>query len=221
MHSSSQSVSHLNSVYSFKIQFLQMLQLFQTKNGSFFFHHHTYMQWLHSFSLHNALYTLVTLFHQKTTAPIAQLVECPLRGTGGHGFDPGSRHTKVIKHTFLCFIRKYLSHIVYCAQHVSVCFSLKLCFRLYNTLSANVTVVSDKEGVIFFIVTLLYSGYIAFPFIMHSIHLSHFLKLHQKYLSQIFYCTQLVSVCFILKLCLSVSHLYSVFFFKMHCLKML
>ena len=30
-------------------------------------------------------------------APIAQLVECPLRGTGGHGFDPGPRHTKVVK----------------------------------------------------------------------------------------------------------------------------
>ena len=30
-------------------------------------------------------------------APVAQLVECPLRGTGGHGFDPGPRHTKVVK----------------------------------------------------------------------------------------------------------------------------
>ena len=30
-------------------------------------------------------------------APIAQLVECPLRGTGGHGFDPGPRHTIVVK----------------------------------------------------------------------------------------------------------------------------
>ena len=29
-------------------------------------------------------------------APIAQLVECPLRGTGGHWFDPGPRHTKVV-----------------------------------------------------------------------------------------------------------------------------
>ena len=30
-------------------------------------------------------------------APIAQLVECPLRGTGGHGFDAGPRHTKSLK----------------------------------------------------------------------------------------------------------------------------
>ena len=58
----SQSVSHWNSVFSFKkIHCLQMLQLFQTKKGSFF-HCHTCIQWLHSFSLCNALYTLVTPF---------------------------------------------------------------------------------------------------------------------------------------------------------------
>ena len=91
VHSSSQSVSHWISVFSFKIHCLQMLQLFQTKNGSIF-HHHTCIQWLHSFSLYNALYTLVTLFW--------------------------------------CFIRKYLSHSLYCAQLISVCFTLNLCFLL-------------------------------------------------------------------------------------------
>ena len=30
-------------------------------------------------------------------APVAKSVECLLRGRGGHGFDPGPRHTKVIK----------------------------------------------------------------------------------------------------------------------------
>ena len=35
-------------------------------------------------------------------ASIAQLVECPLRGTGGHGFDPGPRHTKVVKNGTSC-----------------------------------------------------------------------------------------------------------------------
>ena len=35
-------------------------------------------------------------------APIAQLVECPLRGTGGHGFDPRPRHTKVVKNGTSC-----------------------------------------------------------------------------------------------------------------------
>ena len=37
------------------------------------------------------------------TCPIAQLVECPLRGTGGHGFDPGPRHTKVVKDGISCY----------------------------------------------------------------------------------------------------------------------
>ena len=35
-------------------------------------------------------------------ALIAQLVECPLPGTGGHGFDPGPRHTKVVKNDNSC-----------------------------------------------------------------------------------------------------------------------
>ena len=37
--------------------------------------------------------------NQTTTgpAPVAQLLECLLRGTGGHGFDPGPQHTKVVK----------------------------------------------------------------------------------------------------------------------------
>ena len=30
-------------------------------------------------------------------APVAHLVECPLLGTGSHGFDPGPQHTKVVK----------------------------------------------------------------------------------------------------------------------------
>ena len=35
-------------------------------------------------------------------APITQLVECPHRGTGGHGFDPGPRRTKVVKNGTSC-----------------------------------------------------------------------------------------------------------------------
>ena len=34
--------------------------------------------------------------------PVAQWVECPLRGTGGHGFDPGPRHSKVVKNRTSC-----------------------------------------------------------------------------------------------------------------------
>ena len=47
--------------------------------------------------LHNTDFSFVPV-----PAPIAQLVECPLRGTGSHGFDPGPRHTKVIKNGTSC-----------------------------------------------------------------------------------------------------------------------
>ena len=35
-------------------------------------------------------------------APLAQLIEYLLRGTGGHGFDPGPRHIKVIRNGTGC-----------------------------------------------------------------------------------------------------------------------
>ena len=42
------------------------------------------------------------LFTDLEPAPIAQLVVCPLRGTGDRGFDPGPRHTKVVKNGTSC-----------------------------------------------------------------------------------------------------------------------
>ena len=44
----------------------------------------------------------IVVWYPTSPAPIAQLVECPLRGTGGHGFDPGPRHTKVVKNGTSC-----------------------------------------------------------------------------------------------------------------------
>ena len=35
-------------------------------------------------------------------AQVAQSVECPLRETWGHGFDPGPRHTNVFKNGTSC-----------------------------------------------------------------------------------------------------------------------
>ena len=36
------------------------------------------------------------------TAAVAQVLECPLQGTGGHGFDSGPRHTKVVNSGTSC-----------------------------------------------------------------------------------------------------------------------
>ena len=35
-------------------------------------------------------------------APVAPVVECPLQGTGGHGFNPGPWQTKVVKNGTSC-----------------------------------------------------------------------------------------------------------------------
>ena len=62
---------------------------------------------------HSMLFPYLTAFLQNVytvrphrgvhiPAPVAQVVECPLRGTGGHGFDPGPRHTKVVKNGTSC-----------------------------------------------------------------------------------------------------------------------
>ena len=40
---------------------------------------------------------LVSFSQKALPTPVAQLVECPFRGTGGHGFDLWPRHTKVVK----------------------------------------------------------------------------------------------------------------------------
>ena len=36
-------------------------------------------------------------------SPDSSVEECPLRGTGGHGFDPGPRHTKAVKNGTSCY----------------------------------------------------------------------------------------------------------------------
>ena len=37
-----------------------------------------------------------------TYISVAEVVECPLRGTGGHGFDPRPQRTKVVKNGTIC-----------------------------------------------------------------------------------------------------------------------
>ena len=101
---------------------------------------------------------------------------------------------------FCCIIRKYLSHILFCKQFVSVCYTMKLYFLLQNTLDINVTFVSYQEWAIFFH--------------RHTcLHLSRFFcSIIRKYLSHVLFWSQPVSVCFAMKFFFS---------FKIHCLQML
>ena len=104
------SLFHNETLWSLKYIVYKCHICFRQRSGQFF-HRHTCIQWLHSFSLYNAsVYTC---------------------------------------HTFLYFIRIFLSHILSCAQHVSVCFTLKLCFCLLNTLSTMSQLFQTEKGPIF------------------------------------------------------------------------
>ena len=70
-----------------------------------------------------------------------------------------------------------------------------------------------KKGSCFFIVTLIYSGYIAFPYIMHCIHFSHFLAASPENMCPIYYIVHSsIQI---------VSHWKYVSAFKLHYLHML
>ena len=92
--------------FSFKIHCLQMLQLFQTKDGPFFFHRHT--------CLH-------------------------------------------LSRFFCCIIRKYLSHILFWSQFVSVCFAMKFFFSFKIHCLQMLQLFQTRDGPFFFIVTLVYT----------------------------------------------------------------
>ena len=45
---------------------------------------------------------LLLAWHSDLPAPVALLVECLLRGMGGHEFTPGPRHIKIVKNCTSC-----------------------------------------------------------------------------------------------------------------------
>ena len=169
------SLFHTETLFfSFKIHCVQMLQFFQTKKGSFF-HRHACIQWLHSFSLYNALYTLVMLF----SAPSEDM--CPIHYIVHNSSQSVSHWNSVF------------SFKIHCLQML----------QLFQT----------KKVSFFFIVTLVYSGCIAFPYIMHCIYLSLFLAASPENMCPMYYIVHSSSQ--------SVSHLNFVLSFKIHCLQML
>ena len=91
--------------FSFKIHCLQMLQLFQTRDGPFFF--------------------VVTLVYT-----------CRF---------------------FCCIIKKYLSHILFWSQFVSVCFAMKFFFSFKIHCLQMLQLFQTKDGPFFFIFTLVYT----------------------------------------------------------------
>ena len=100
---------------------------------------------------------------------------------------------------FCCIIKKYLSHILFWSQFVSVCFAMKLFFSFKIHCLQRLQLFQTRDGVFFFH--------------RHTcLHLSRFFCCVIKiYLSYILCWSQFVSVCFAMKL---------FFFFKIHCLQM-
>ena len=152
------SLFHTESLFSpLKYIIYRCYSCFRQRRAQFF-HRHTCIQWLHSFSLYNAfVYTChaFLVLHQKIFVPF--IILCTARLS--------------LFHTETLF--SPLKYTVY------RCYS---CFR--------------QEGVIFFIVTLVYSGCIVFPYIMHLYTLvTLFLVLHQKiFVPYIILCTARLSL---------------------------
>ena len=129
------SLFHTESLFSpLKNIVYRCYNYFRQRRGHFF-HRHTCIQWLHSFSLYNAfVYTChaFLVLHQNIFIRYIILFTARLS----------------LFHTESLF--SPLKYIVY------------RCYSFF------------KEGLNFFIVTLVYRDYIAFPYIMHCIHLSRF-----------------------------------------------
>ena len=99
---------------------------------------------------------------------------------------------------FCCIIRKYISHILFWSQFVSVCFALKLFFSFKIHCLQMLQLFQTKDGPIFFIVTLVYT--------CHA-----FFALSSKNICPIY--------CFGHSSSQSVSQWNSFFSFKIHCLQ--
>ena len=137
-----------------------------------FFHHHTCIQWLHSFSLCNAfVYTCHTFFSESSDFFHRHTCIQWL-----HSFSLCNALYTLVT-LFWCFIRKYLSHIFsYDSSSQSVVTLVYSGYIVFPCVMHLYTLVTLFFRVVrfFSIVTLVYSGYIVFPYVMHCIHLSRF-----------------------------------------------
>ena len=118
----------------------------------------------------------------------------------GHFFFSSSHLSTLVALFFCCIIRKYLSHILFWSQFVSVCFAMKFFFAFKIHCLQMIQLFQTRDG----------------PFFFHRhtcLHLSRFFCcIIKKYLFHILFWSQFVSVCFAMKFFFS---------FKIHCLQML
>ena len=145
--------------FSFKIHCLQMLLLFQTRDGLFFFHCHT----CHAFfavSSKNILFTArLSLFCSETLFLLQNTLSTNVSVVSYQGWAIYFHcHTCLHLSRFICcIIWKYLSHIVFWSQFISVCFAMELFFSFKLQCLQMLLLFQTRDGPIFFIVTLVYT----------------------------------------------------------------
>ena len=166
-HSSSQSVSQWNSFSPFKYIVYKCYSCFRPGMGLFFF-------------IVTLVYTCraFLLYHQKIFVPYIVLVTARLSLFRNEILfllsntlstnvtvvsDQGwaiffHRHTCLHLSRFFCsVIRKYLSHILFWSQVVSVCFAMKFFFSLKIHCLQVFQLFQTKDGPVVFIVTFVYT----------------------------------------------------------------
>ena len=168
--------------FSFKIHCLQMLQLFQTRDGPFFFHRHTCLHLSRFFCCIIKKYLSHTLFWSQFVSVCfamkfffsfkihcLQMLQLFQTRDGPFFF---RRHTYLhLSRFFCCIIKKYLSHILFWSQFVSVCFAMKFIFSFKIHCLQMLQLFQTRNGPFFFIVTLvalflLYHQKIFIPYIV-------------------------------------------------------
>ena len=155
-------------IFSFKIHCLQMLQLFQTKDGPFFFIVTLVYTCRAFFAVSSKnIYPIYCLGHSSSQSVLQWNSFFPLkyivykcfscfRPRMGHFFF--HRHTCLHVSRFFCsVIRKYLSHVLFWSRLVSVCFAMKFFFSFKIHCLQMFQLFQTREGPFFFIVTLVYT----------------------------------------------------------------
>ena len=178
--------------FSFKIHCLQMLQLFQTRDGPFFFVVTLVYTCRAFFAVSSKNINHIYCFGHNSSQSVLQgnsfsplkyiVYKCYscFRPRMGHFFH---RHTCLHLSRFFCsIIRKYLSHVLFWSRLVSVCFTMKFFFSFKIHCLQMFQLFQTRDG----------------PFFSSS-HLSTlvalFLLYHQKIFAHILFWSQLVSFC--------------------------
>ena len=149
---------------SFKIHCLQMLQLFQTRDGPIFFIV-TLVYTCHAFFAVSSenIYPIYCFGHSSSQSVSQWNSFSPLKYIVYKCFScfrPGMGHFFSSSHLsrfFCCIIKKYLSHILFWSQFVSVCFGMKFFSSFKIHCLQMLHLFQTRDGPIFFIVTLVYT----------------------------------------------------------------